>query len=355
MNAIRELAAVLLLSTVAAAPGAAAEGSASGPPKKRSPWMVLPIVASNPKLGTSFGALGGYLKKFDAESQVSIFAGQVQYTSTDSWIAGLIARTSFHADHHRIVGIVAFGHVENDYDDYLGTGQPLRTDDDLHALAGRYLYRFTGNWFAGGQASFTNYKVTGESSLDDLTLETLGITGFDSNGIGAVLMHDSRDNQDMPTRGWFMNLNDVAYREWLGGDDSFDVYRLDLKAFFVHGKGHVFAARANNQFTSGAPAAAQATVLLRGYKLGQYLAKDMSSLEAEERVRISPRWGATVFVGGAWLYGGSQGTDSEGFYPSYGGGFQFIIKPVQRMLANVEYAHGDADNYGVYLKLGYAW
>ena len=28
----------------------------------------------------------------------------------------------------------------NDYDDYLAVGQPLKTDDDLKVLAGRYLF-----------------------------------------------------------------------------------------------------------------------------------------------------------------------------------------------------------------------
>lgn len=196
----------------------------------------------------------------------------------------------------------------------------------------------------------------GDSEADDLTLDTLGVVGFKSAGVGAVMMHDSRDNQDMPTRGWFANLNNVAYREWLGGDDSFDVYRLDTRAFWQHGKGHVLAVRQFNQFTVDAPGAAQATVQLRGYKFGQYLAKDMSSIEAEERFHIATRWGATLFVGGAWLYGGEVAvTSSEGFYGSYGGGFQFILKPVQRILASLEYAHGNADNYAIILKLGYAW
>jgi hypothetical protein len=46
------------------------------------------------------------------------------------------------ADHHRIVLITAFGLIKNDYDDYLATGQPLKTDDDdLKVPAGRYLFR----------------------------------------------------------------------------------------------------------------------------------------------------------------------------------------------------------------------
>jgi hypothetical protein len=356
---VRCVAALLATMAVAAAYGAEpAEPPAAEtkPPAKRSPWMALPVVSSNPKLGTTGGFLAAYLHKFDADSRVSLFGITAQYTTTHSLISSMFARTSFGADHHRVTGILAYGNIKNDYDDYLGTGQPLKTNDDLRGFGVRYLYRFTGDWFVGGQGVITNYQVFGDSESDDLTLETLGVKGFKSGGLGAVMMHDSRDNQDMPTRGWFANLNNVAYRTWLGGDDDFDVYRLDTRAFWEHGGGHVFGLRQFNQFTVHAPAAAQATVQLRGYKFGQYLAKDMSSLEAEERFHIAARWGATLFVGGAWLYGGeATATNSEGFYPSYGGGFQFIIKPVQRMLANLEYAHGDSDNYGIYLKLGYAW
>src|SRR5262249_30923550 len=47
-----------------------------------------------------------------------------------------------------------------------------------------------------------------------------------------------------------------------------------------------------------------------------------------------------------------SGSSSDNYYPTYGAGFQFIIKPQQHMLANLEYAHGNSDNYGVYLRLG---
>ena len=50
------------------------------------------------------------------------------------------ARTSFGADHHRTVTLAVFGHIKNDYQDYLGTGQPLRTEDDLRAFVARYCF-----------------------------------------------------------------------------------------------------------------------------------------------------------------------------------------------------------------------
>ena len=55
-------------------PGAVAapveQGGEPAPARPRSsPWLLVPLVSSNPKLGTSFGALGGYLHVFDPGSR----------------------------------------------------------------------------------------------------------------------------------------------------------------------------------------------------------------------------------------------------------------------------------------------
>ena len=174
---------------------------------------------------------------------------RTRYSSTHSQVAVAFARTSFGADHHRIVALAAFGHIENDYDDYLGTGQPLKTEDDLKAVVARYLFRVKGDWFIGAQGTAANYQVLGATPEDDLALETLGVRGFESAALGAVLMHDSRDSEDMPTTGWLLNVNNLAYREALGGASSFDAYRVDLRTFWKHGGGHVLAVRQYNWLT----------------------------------------------------------------------------------------------------------
>jgi hypothetical protein len=325
------------------------------PAEAPSPWLLAPLVSSSPKLGTSGGALGAYATVLDPGSRVSLFGAMAQYTSTQSIIATAFARTSFGADHHRVVAIAVFGNIKNDYQDYLGTGQPLKTNDDLRAVALRYLFRATGYWFVGAQFNAANYQVLGATPEDDLVLETLGIRGFSSAALGAVVMHDSRDSEDMPTRGWYLNVNNLAYREAFGGSNSYDAYRADFKIFVPHGDGHVLAFRQFNWLTADAPAAGQATVVLRGYKFGQYLAPYMSSLEAEERLAFGRRWGATLFTGLAGLYGASSTPLARDLYPAVGAGLQFILKPDKRLLANLEYAQGIEDNHGIYLKFGYGW
>lgn len=345
-----------LVMTATAALCADTAGPKEGEQAKRSPWLVLPTLSSDPKLGTSLGVIGAYLHYFDERSQPSMFGAVAQYTSTDSTVGGVFAKTSSGEDHHRVAIFGGGGVIKNDYEDYLGTGRPLKTTDDLRVLAGKYLYRTYDDWFLGLQALHTNYLISGETALDDQVLNVLGLTGFRSAGIGAVVMHDSRDYENKPSRGWVLNLNNIAYRDWLAGAENFDVYRLDLKGFWGHGNGHVFAVHQSNHWTVAAPPGAYASVVLRGYKMGQYLGENMSSLEAEERISSAKNWGATLFAGVACLYGnGDDCSDSANRYPSYGAGIQYIVKPKERIVLNLEYAEGKADNYGVYLKMGYGF
>jgi hypothetical protein len=324
--------------------------------KKESPWLIVPTLSSNPKLGTSLGLIASYLHYFDKQSQVSMFGVYGLYTSTDSAIAAGFGTASWSADHHRLTAIAIAGTVKNDYSDFLGTGKPLQSDDNLIAFASRYLYRVAGNWFAGVQGILTNYQIIGQNALDEETLQTLGLTGFRAGGIGLAILHDNRDIQFSPTRGWYLNLNNVAYRDWIAGDNNFGVYRADLRAFFEHWGRQVLAVRQTDHWTVDAPPSAYAPVVLPGYKMGQYLGKNMAAIEVEERLRFGERWGATVFTGIACLYGSSKScSDTENRYPDWGAGLQYFIKQKEGIVVNLEYAEGKWDNSGVYLKMGYGF
>ena len=105
-----------------------------------------------------------------------------------------------------------------------------------------------------------------------------------------------------------------------------------------------------------APPAAYAPVTLRGYKFGQYLGKSMSSWKWRERLRLAPRWTATVFAGVASLYGAERHwSDPENLFVNGGAGIQFVVKPEEKSLLALEYAKGEGDNHGIYLRLGYAF
>jgi hypothetical protein len=323
---------------------------------ERSPWLFAPVLNGNPKLGMAVGALAGYIHFFDEKSRPSIFAVTGQYTSTDSIIAGVFARTSFDQDHQRLILALAYGNIKNDYNDYLGTGVPLRNNAELHSLIARYTYRIKDDWFLGVQGIKQNFAIAGQTEFDDQVLDILGIKPYKSAGLGFVVQNDSRDNENMPTRGGLLNLNNMAFRESLGGDNDYDVYRLDIRYFIPHGAGNVFALRQLNHLTNDAPAAARAPVQLRGYKIGQYTGEFMSSFEGEERYKLGEKWTATLFAGVACTYGDGQScSDRENLYPAAGAGVQYILKPKEGIVLNLECAAGKEGNYGIYLKMGYAY
>jgi len=326
--------------------------------QEESPWLLVPTFSLNPKLGGSVGAMAAYLHYFDEKSRPSMFGLGGQYTTTESAIANLFGRASWNEDKQRAIGMLAAGNIKNDYDNYLGTGVPLKTNDQLRALVGRYLHRVYEDWFFGVQGTYTNYQLLGESAFDDQVLNVLGLQGFKSGGLGLSVYHDSRDNENSPQQGSLLNVNNIAYRDWIAGANNFDVYRVDFRDFFPHGEGNVLAVRQFNKLTSDAPPSAFAAVQLRGYKAGQYLAEYMSSLEVEERFRWREQWTSTLFAGAALLYGDSPSGSGSGYdtlFPAIGAGLQYVLKPKEGIVVNLEAALGKDDNFGVYIKLGYAF
>ena len=47
--------------------------------------------------------------------------------------------------------------------------------------------------------------------------------------------------------------------------------------------------------------------------------------------------------------------DSDNVYPSVGAGVQYLLKPQQGLVANLEYSQAKSGNSAVIFKMGYAW
>ncbi|MEH6472680.1 MAG: hypothetical protein V7752_15660, partial [Halopseudomonas sp.] len=237
-----------------------------------SPWLAMPTLSSDPKVGTSIGAMGAYIHRFDESSPSSMFGLIGSYSNTDSYIYGAFGRSYFDDDNQRLSGVLINGKIRNEYSDFLGSGLPVQSTDYLNIMALRYYHRVTGQWYLGPQLISTNYAISGDDMLSGEILEQLGLTGFDSNGLGLAVAYDSRDNQNSASEGVNFEFNNVAYRKSFGGDVSFDAYNGKYAAYRLHGNGHVLAMRAEGRWTNNAPSSGYSSVTLRGYTRGQYLA-----------------------------------------------------------------------------------
>jgi hypothetical protein len=321
--------------------------------ERQSPWLLTPLLSSSPKLGTSLGVLAGYLYHFDKDSPVSTFAVGGTYSSTHSYVVGIGGNLYFDHDRQRLVGGLAKGKINNEYNDFLGTGVPISSTDELNAAFLRYMHRFGSNWYIGAQGISTDYAIIGDDFFSSTVLEFIGLTGFKSNGIGAVLQRDLRDNQNSPSAGSSLILYNFAYRKALGGEENFDVYTLNYRYYLQHHTANVLAMRLDNRWAVDAPPAAYSSINLPGYTMGQYLAPNSIILEAEERIPIKGAFGFDAAVGIGCLYGEHRScTDSENLFPAASAGISYLIKPKDKMVVRADVGVGKDDNVGFYLKFG---
>ncbi len=319
---------------------------------EESPWLITPTLSSDPKLGSTLGGIAGYIFKLDPESTRSMVAAAVNYSNTDSYIAAVFGDLYLGANRHKVkLGLVG-GQIRNEYEDYLGSGLEVKTSDDFKALFLRYSYEFSDNWYVGPQFVSSNYAI-GVDGLSEGVLEQIGLTGFDSNGLGIAIENDTRDNPRNASRGRRLMLNNVAYREWLGGDEEFDSLIGDYRHFLPFGDGHVLALQAKGRWTEDAPLGGYSSVELRGYTRGNYLDEHYTHFDLDARFKLRGRWGANLFAGVGCLYGGvSDCSDSEARYPAGGAGVSYLLKPEAGFVVRAEYAVGKADNSAFYLTLG---
>ena len=352
MRILRALIVLLLLSPLAQADDPNNLNDVKDPnDAKDSPWLITPLVSSDPKISNSAGVMAGYIHQFDPNSPPSLFGVMGTYSSTDSYYYGGFAKAHFGQDRHRLMAGAFSGKVNNDYSDYLGTGLPAQTTDTLRVFGLRYLTKIHTNWYLGPQFISSNYATSADDAMTGEVLDRIGLTGFQSNGLGLLVQYDSRDNQYSPTHGQVLDVGNIAFRRGLGGDVNFDAYNLDHQFYVPHGEAHVLAIHTKGRWTASAPTSGYSSIDLRGYTRGQYLAPHMTLIEADERYAITEKWGLRAFAGLAVLYGGDHFNGSGNVFPAFGGGGSYRLND-EGMIVRAEYAIGKEGNQGFYLQFG---
>lgn len=357
-NALSRLAPIAF-AAIACACAIAEPGAGSSEPgdedtagEAASPWLLTPTVSADPKLGTTLGAVAGYVSALDRGSSPSLITAFATYSDTDSYVGGMFGDLYFGADTHKVMFGYINGKIRNEYDDFLGTGRTVRTEDNIESLFARYQHRVGDHWYLGGQFIMSDY-VIGADGIFELILDQIGLTGFQSNGIGLVAQYDTRDDQRDPTTGDSFVAHNVAYREGLGGEESFDTFTINYSNYWPFGDGHVLATNARGRWTGDAPLSGYSSLNMRGYTRGNYLDEHYTHLNLDARFHVRGRWGAALFGGVGCLYSKvSACRESESLYPMLGAGIIFDLKPDAGIVLRLDYARGESDNEAIYLSLG---
>ncbi len=358
---MRASGAGALTLTLLLAPGLAraeesadADSAAQDSGMRNSPWLLTPLVSSNPKLGTSGGAMAAYVTRLGlGRTPPSMFGAMATYSTTESYVYGAFARAFLGEDQHRILLFLGGGKANNDYQDYLGSGLEVETTDDFQAGYASYLYRISEHWYLGGQGVINHYSMLGANDFSNSIIDALNLGGFNSNALGLKVEYDSRDDTNSPLRGQFLTLGQQSYRESFGGDVDFDVFHVTWRYYLAHGEGSVFAQKLEGHFTYDAPPSGFSTLRQRGYIPGEFKAEHMVSWEGEERYYLADRWRIAAFAGLGCLVNSLSDCDDTGnLYLSGGVGVHFVLRPREKMIVRLDAAAGEGGSTGFYMKFG---
>jgi len=345
--------AVIFAAGICSAAGQAHAGEEAAGSVKPSPWLMVPVLTSNPKLETSVGAIAGYLHQFDSESSPSMFGMSGVYSSSDSFVGVLFAQTFFDSDRQRLSIGITNGKVNNNYDDFLESGLPAQTTDNVKGFAMRYTHALGSHWLLGGQFLSTNYVIEAEGIFEQ-KLDAIGLTGMDAVGAGLVIEYDSRNNKRNPTRGRHFLIYNNAYRESLGGEENFDAYSGDLKDYRPVNDRYLLATQISGRWTDDAPISGYSSVSLRGYVRGMHLEPNYVHLALDNRFKVKGNWGLVIYGGLGCLYDNLDECDTSGaIYPALGAGVSYLLREKAGIVIRAEYISGKDDNDGVYLSLGH--
>jgi hypothetical protein len=326
-------------------------------------FLVAPLVTANPAFGNGGGVVGMHFFKTDPSDTVSpasAITGVGMYSDTDSYFAGLFARSYLKQDTWRIAGGYANGRINNAFD-IPTLGQTVEFSTYINALFTRIDRRVKGNYFMGVTGAIVDVRYREGNEISKIYFEKFNVKDNLSGQLGIVGTHDSRDDVRYPEHGNHSEASLTTVPEWLGSETGYQVAELFGNQFLSLFDRQVLALRAYGRFTpAGTPYSGLSTLGrqsdLRGYTSGENVAENLIAFQGEYRWMFTKRLGAVGFVGISELYNGSmKNMNSDTFFPSAGLGLRFMLNTENKMNFRFDYAWGTDDEDGFYVGVGEAF
>ena len=205
----------------------------------------------------------------------------------------------------------------------------------------------------------SNVEAT-EGGLLEST-EHAGALGSTSSGVQLAAIFDNRDNLLNAKQGVFASLTHGFYGEVLGGTQSYQLTRLDIRYYTqpLRTSSSVLAFQFLSHMSHGdAPLQEMGRLggdeTLRGYFIGRYTERNLFVTQVEWRQKLNHLWGVTAFtgVGGVAPTLGSFSFDT--LRPAVGIGIRFQVDPKEDLNVRLDFARGQ-EKFNYYFKIAEAF
>jgi hypothetical protein len=201
-----------------------------------------------------------------------------------------------------------------------------------------------------------NYKQFGNIDyLNDTSMFYAELKSGNNYGLKVLFLKDSRNNILSPSDGDYFEFSSV----FNVSSSFYTKILLDYRNYFGFGKAgeHTLAGRFYHSTILGDPPFYDYPMIggdkyVRGYYLGRFRDKNLSSVQLELRNHLFWRIGISTFCGISMVYGQVSNIESESFKPNAGVGLRFLVDKSEGTNLRIDYAVGAQNQSGFYVSFG---
>lgn len=351
-------------------------------------FMPVPIIITEPALGTGGGLVGLFFHESDEEKQQRMDAAQQSEnasahllppsvtavagaaTSNGTWLGGVGHMGFWKQDSIRYAGFAGYGSVNLDYysseDTKFFDSIELNTEGTV--INQKLKFRIPGQrLFLGVEQHWMDTKISPNNlngSLDQILppgiiddFEQLLEIDAQISGLGIITQFDSRNNIFTPTQGYNYEMSYRVYDDLLGSDYDYNYLYFEGLNYWPVGKSFIASLRlqADTLDTDELiPIYVYPSIQMRGIPAMRYQGEAMVLGEFEGRWLINQRWSINAFAGV-----GRTGEDLDDIKDNTdrfakGIGFRYNMARRYGFHMGIDVAQGPEDT-AWYIQAGSAW
>ncbi len=336
----------------------------------RQKFIAAPVFTYKPETNFAFGTGAKYLFKFNGsgdETRVSnmpitaqytlnkqyfLYSGFEIFTNQEKWV---IEGNLLFQNYPRLFygfGSDAPKSAEEQYDYYQFLVEPIFLKQMFH----RYL--FIGAGFRYNHIYKTEFEPDGLIAQN----QPDGFNGSTSMGAEVASLFDSRSNILNAQDGWYLEFTYGQYGKVLGGTNTFNLTRVDLRHFVdISEKNEdILAFQFFGRFTRGDIPFSEFSFfggsdIMRGYQEGRFVDRDLLATQVEYRKNFkNSRFGLVGFLGTGDVYHNVDEFQFGNLKPNYGAGVRFSIDEKENLNLRFDVGFGEKTN-GFYFSIAEAF
>ena len=338
-------------------------GTSKNQSTKKSKTILFPAVSYAPETSIALGVSAMHFYKTSTDARLSQISANALYTFNRQFIneVNLLhftpgnrflvkAGLALNKFPEKFYGI---GNKTVEENAVTITYNVVKTDISL-------LKEIRKNTYAGIRYNYSNFYQVYQDNDASPILDTLtGGSGSVQSGWGIELLHDSRDNVNNSSKGWYALFDATWNNKFFGSGTNYFAFDADIRKYHTLRSGAVLALQGIVKIKEGEVPFTQLSYLgggnmMRGFYAGRFRDKDLVAFQAEYRRHLWRNWGFVLFSGVGKVSPHLDQINNKDLQHSLGFGVRRFISKQQKVNLRIDVGYGNGQ-CNFYVNIGEAF